>query len=221
MSSPPEPMDVYANMGSPKGIPAYSGLPPGAVIAFAGYVGPLTESSPPGFSANTPPQGFGMQNPEAFGWMVCDGRKLYCNRYPNLFMMLGFLYNVPGDEYAPGYTGYLENDAMFRIPDYRGYFLRMANGEGQSNGNALPYGVQGGNIGSIRQEALVAHPHASQSADHLATGRDAAVALQPGQTANAINSVPTGKTNGAPGGMAATAQTQPQNKAVYYLIKFA
>ncbi len=50
-----EPMDVYANMGSPKGIPAYPGLLR-VIIAFAGYVGPLTESSPPGFSANTLPR---------------------------------------------------------------------------------------------------------------------------------------------------------------------
>ncbi|MDN2709786.1 phage tail protein [Janthinobacterium sp. SUN118] len=68
---------------------------------------------------------------EAWGWMVCDGRLLGVSQYPELFATLGYLYGGAND--------------TFRLPDYRGCFLR-----GRAAGTDTDAG-QG--AGPVRQEA--------------------------------------------------------------------
>lgn len=70
--------------------PGFGDTPVGAVVAFAGDVA-------------------GGQI-EASGWMPCDGRMLDAASYPELFVVLGYLYGGA--------------DAQFCVPDYRGSLLR-------------------------------------------------------------------------------------------------
>lgn len=95
--------------------PAGLGMPVGAVTAFAG---PLDGSAGQGAD--------GAAVLEASGWMLCDGRSLDCSQYPELFVVLGYLYGGA--------------DGFFNIPDYRGSLLRgaPAPAEGQAGARALP-----------------------------------------------------------------------------------
>lgn len=77
----------------------FGGTPVGAVVAFAGPLGAARESDP--YQTSAIEQG---------GWMACDGRTLAPADYPELFVVLGYQYGGDGNS--------------FRIPDYRGYFLR-------------------------------------------------------------------------------------------------
>ncbi|NBV15060.1 phage tail protein [Janthinobacterium sp.] len=84
--------------------------PVGAVIAFAGaHAGEGLESQ---------------------GWMECDGRMLASHLYPELFVVLGYLYGGA--------------DGQFGLPDYRGAFLRgedagAARQEGRAHGAEMRY----------------------------------------------------------------------------------
>lgn len=71
-----------------------SEVPVGAVLAFAGMP-----------SAQDPDR----LALEAWGWMVCDGRRLEAHQYPELFAVLGDTYGGDGEH--------------FMIPDLRGCAL--------------------------------------------------------------------------------------------------
>src|SRR5882757_2288699 len=83
-----------------------SGMPVGSVIAFAG--GLLT-------NASDPPEP-GKTFVDNWGWLVCDGRRLAVHDYAFLYQAIGSRYDIKGDT---------DPDKFFRLPDYRGYFLRM------------------------------------------------------------------------------------------------
>lgn len=57
--------------------------------------------------------GFSMGNVQP-GWLECDGSVLLRSAYPDLFTAIGTTYNQPSDT----------NPLQFRLPDYRGEFLR-------------------------------------------------------------------------------------------------
>lgn len=64
-----------------------------------------------------------------YGWLLCDGRALQRADYPDLYAELGVLYNLPTDP-----------SDVFRVPDYRGEFLRGAgtnSHSGQGNGGTV------------------------------------------------------------------------------------
>ena len=65
--------------------PARNDTPVGAVIAYAGGTDVTVE---------------------ALGWMLCDGRTLEPELYPELFAVLGYRYGG--------------SEARFQLPDYRG-----------------------------------------------------------------------------------------------------
>lgn len=94
--------------------------------------------------------------PESQGWMLCDGRELGVEAYPELYAVLGEAWGG-----APG-------GGRFRIPDLRGRFLRGVNytvpGEAGDPEAALrtasaPGGNAGNEVGSVQEDAVGDHLH--------------------------------------------------------------
>ncbi|MGM0593960.1 MAG: phage tail protein [Pseudomonadota bacterium] len=122
-------------------VPGYPGVPVGSVTAFAGVIDSngclLGATGVPG-----PPI-------ESWGWMVCDGRQLAAGEYAELFSVLGYWYGGADDK--------------FKLPDYRGYFLRgtdagSGNDPDSSQRIEAPHGTAEG-VGSTQQDALQVHYH--------------------------------------------------------------
>lgn len=213
---------------------SYTGMPVGAIIAFAGDIGDPV-SSPPGaqdYSTDPVRNNPVTNNVEGWGWMVCDGRLLYCRAYPQLFNAIGFLYSQSGDPYPPGTTS-PPSDASFRIPDYRGYFLRGVNGTAMNSDGSGPNdpdegmrklndGTVNSGVGSAQQDALQTHWHTynevSAPGATMVTGGDA---TQPNGTAN--TSLPTNVSDSPPGQsntVRTSTETRSKNIYVHYLIKY-
>jgi microcystin-dependent protein len=210
-------------------------LPPGSIIAFAGDIGPPVTSPPSAADYTTDPVSGGAMtnNIEAWGWMVCDGRLLYCAAYPQLFRTIGFLYSHNNDPYPPGYQGTLPANAEFRIPDYRGYFLRGVAGNAQdTNSNPvdpdvslrlLTDGTANSGVGSIQQDALQMHWHEYTMAEAAPTTIADEGPTATLTTTTADTSPPT-NTPSPPGTAQNTvrtsAETRSKNFYVHYLIKY-
>jgi hypothetical protein len=191
--------------------------PVGSVVAFAGELGapmPAT-AQPPG---PTPSGDAHVTRAiEASGWMLCDGRELACCQYPHLSAALGRRY------------GGSEEEGTFKLPDYRGYFLRAVdNGrhpDGGGAGRAPPPGGNGtaAQVGSVQADAVQDHQHAyTQPVGATVVGNTGDGAAMPGP----VQVLSGGPTDQAPPGepVAGTvridAETRPVNMYVHYLIKW-
>jgi len=206
-----------------------SDTPVGAVIAYAGMLSNPVSSPPSSLQYPSAQQMTGLTNSiEGFGWMVCDGRKLYCKAYPELFQALGFLYSLDGEPSVVSKD--MPANQTFRIPDYRGYFLRAGAGETNNdpdqslrilaNGqNASSENVN--NIGTFQQDALQTHQHqyANASGDAAAAaGEDSVpVAIE----TPSLTSPPSDELETNPGGIRVSSETRSKNVYVHYLIKYA
>ncbi len=174
-------------------------VPVGAVIPFAG----LTGSS-----------GDHVSNVQAAGWMVCDGSTLDVSQYPELFSALGFQYGGDGS-------------STFKIPDYRGYFLRMLDmGSGNDpdvSMRELPPGGSGTKlqVGSTQVDAVQTHEHIYMQAQAASTPSDAGVAGIVTTQKALTTGGPTSSLN--PPGSVHVSQSETRSKNVYvsYLIKYS
>lgn len=197
--------------------PHFGDPPVGSVIAFAGNLGasvPATASPPDA----APPAGQNVtQVVEAWGWMLCDGRTLAINQYPELFAVLG---NQYGGDF---------NTNSFNIPDYRGYFLRgVDDGSGNDPDIAVRTVPAGGTgtaaqAGSIQNYALLEHAHDYQSAAAMGTptGSGNAAATNPvPQPASTTNTLSPDGNAFSPASLVSQSETRPKNIYVNYLIKF-
>lgn len=192
--------------------PGFGDPPVGALMAFAGELGPAIPdtASPPSGGGDS---GNATQSLEAWGWMLCDGRMLKTNWYPELFAVLGYLYGG--------------SDDTFRIPDYRGYFWRGTDaGAGVDPDSAQRTNPAGGTeansgVGSVQSFALQDHEH---------TYLYAQTAAPPAPSGNAAGA-PTSQTKLTQGGPTSGAsppvkvlvspnETRPSNIYVNYIIKF-
>lgn len=188
-------------------------LPVGAVTAFAGALGaPIPASASPPTSA--PPDGPYLTNAiEAWGWMLCDGRVLDCGLYPELFAVLGYNYGGGGGN--------------FKLPDYRGNFLRGTDcGAGVDPDASLRTSASGGSdlsdsVGSRQPAAMLIHEHNYSTVPSAVTpSQDGSTAS--GAPASAITSAPTngsGTLLDSSTGVSSN-ETRPVNIAVNFLIKF-
>ncbi|HET9228975.1 MAG TPA: phage tail protein [Thermoanaerobaculia bacterium] len=136
--------------------------PIGTVCAFAGQLDPVT-GDPNNIWAGTGCSSQGSQGGkldpnvplnrlEQSGWMLCDGRYLLTASFPELFAVLGYLY------------GKRSADGAFRLPDYRGLFLRGVDaGSGmdpQASQRVGPLGTgTSSGIGSLQCDAFQDHTH--------------------------------------------------------------
>jgi len=194
-----------------------AGAPVGTVCAYAGQVTRSTQGkntiwSGTACGANAAaPVGAAAAAPapviliEALGWMLCDGRFLGVAQYPELYKVLGAIYGQGTD--ASGQT-------TFRIPDYRGLFLRGTDdGAGMDlDDRVAPQGQgSGAGVGSLQCDALQSHTH-DYKAVQLTTPANQ------GQAAAASSTeVPT---SGPQGCRVSSRETRPKNIAVNYIIKY-
>ncbi len=191
--------------------PGWGDAPVGAVIAFAGQLGP---PDPPGPPQASPP--IGTTSPiEAWGWMACDGRMLAIAEYPELFAALGSLYGG-----SPGSDG---QDGTFAIPDYRGYFLRGIddgrNIDKDSRTAAPGQGAEATGIGSTQLSALLSHKHdiPKYSPSVVAQqGTDSGVPTTQVDTSG----IPVDDSGNSLGALVSPNETRPINIYVNYIIKF-
>lgn len=192
-------------------------LPIGTVCPFAGQVVPI-ESPQNGIWRDTPcaaqlpapakpVDGVPLNHLEDQGWMLCNGRWLSPDAFPELFAVLGTLYGSRDNGGSP----------QFRIPDYRGVFLRGfdagAGLDPDADSRVSPIGTDTANaVGSFQCDALQTHTHRYE------TGNPAGVAQQ-GQAASITS---TTKETTAPVDPARVSQreTRPKNVAVNYIIRF-
>jgi microcystin-dependent protein len=180
------------------------GVPVGAVIPYAG---PLDED---------PDQKPALrQILTAQGWLVCDGSLVPISQFPALAALLGNAY------------GNQEN-GQFRLPDYRGVFLRGVNGGRQppndpDAGNRTGSGPGGkGNIGNQVGSLQTCQ---FQEHEHQYTPSTEPGSFQPGEepgVTTVLQSTTTSVVCGTGQASSATcfgAETRPLNVYVYFLIK--
>jgi microcystin-dependent protein len=192
----------------------FNGVPLGTVCPFAGQVDPVTADANniwagSGCSSQNAQTGqlnskVPLNHLEVGGWMLCDGRYLSPSSFPELFAVLGYLY------------GERSTDSAFRLPDYRGLFLRGVDaGSGmdpQAAERIGPYG-QGtdSGVGSLQCDAFEEHTHTYNVILQASTSGQGSAAGQ--QT--------TTETTSSPDQPARTAsETRSKNVSVNYIIKF-
>lgn len=152
------------------------------------------------------------------GWLFCDGDEVAQVAYPLLFQAIGGAY---GDASAH----------FFRLPDYRGVFLRGVNGDRQppedpdadhrTGSGPGDSGNTGNQVGSIQKSQFQEHEH------EITTGK---VPILPGDKAPAVQVVTQVVTpsnsvvcnQGTPGSTECFGpETRPVNAYVNFLIKAA
>lgn len=139
---------------------------------------------------------------EAWGWMVCDGRKLEIELYPQLFEALGKTYNDWRTDYRE-----------FNIPDYRGMFMRgvdMGSGnDPDARERKLPNESWSEGVGGRQADQIKEHNHRFKSSQQ--TGEASYGGGMPIFSPTGINA-DTENTGGA--------ETRPVNVSVYFIIRF-
>lgn len=108
---------------------AQNGVPPGSIMPFGGEV----ETSLPG------------------GYLVCDGKLVNIDDYPELFNAIGTSWGGDG----------MNN---FRLPDLRGYFLRGVSDDANNDPDkdsriSINDSNSGNNVGSYQNDELGSHKH--------------------------------------------------------------
>lgn len=187
--------------------PSFGEPPVGAVIAFAGELA----ASPS--EQGTPPEAQGVTAAlEAWGWTLCDGRWLECEDYPELYAALG-------DRYG-------RQSSQFKLPDYRGYFLRGTDSDGlvdkdvgqRTAANPSFTGPSPQGVGSMQPFAMQTHEHIYESATGASPGDGQAAAT--GSVKALTNGGPTDSLS-PPGDVNVSQyETRPSNISVNYIIKF-
>lgn len=204
--------DPAGGIPYPPSFPMADGLPIGVVMAFAG---PMTTP----FQDNSEVNQTGAWLRPG-GWLLCDGTELNILEFPELYIVLGNIYG--GDE----------SQRTFKLPDYRGYFLR-GDGRGTDVDKSLPdrYKVDGkkgdyDGVGSIEDYSVQHHTHVYDSIDSSKSipfgvympGKDGKIFTNPKETGDAIEPGSLA-TNPPDGDVIATDETRPINMSVSYIIK--
>jgi microcystin-dependent protein len=190
------------------------GVPIGTVSPFAGQVDPVT-TDPNNVWASTGCSSqnakAGVLNPavpltrvEVSGWMLCDGRYLSRDSYPELYAVLGYLY------------GKRTSDSAFRLPDYRGLFLRGVDaGSGMDPHAADRVGPEGtgtsSGVGSLQCASMQDHTHTYKVIPLATTS-------SPGNGAGQGTNTDTTSSPNKPA--LVSSETRAKNIAVNYIIKF-
>ncbi|KAB8031864.1 tail fiber protein [Fluviispira multicolorata] len=130
------------------------------------------------------------------GWLLCDGREFQQSQYPELFKVIKNIYG--GNE---AYT--------FKLPDYRGLFLRGMNGDRSDNlADPDKDNRKGGNkIGSLQFDEFMSHNH-----DYMVRGINSIFSHAGGTGWDWDAKGTTTNTGGK--------ETRPKNIYVNYLIKY-
>ncbi|HSR68819.1 MAG TPA: phage tail protein [Acidobacteriota bacterium] len=138
--------------------------------------------------------------------MLCDGRTLEAAKYPQLFAVLGYLYGQ-GEE----------GEGTFKIPDYRGLFLRgVDDGSGMdpdagSRRSPTDSGP-GQGVGSLQCDALQDHTHNYYAVNTATPAKEGEAGAATG------SNLPTTSPNQPPARV--SSETRPKNIYVNYIIKY-
>lgn len=140
------------------------------------------------------------------GWLKCNGATVTRNSYPRLFSMIGTIWNTGG-----------ETSLQFRLPDFRGEFLRgFDDGRGIDTSRIFA---------SSQLSQLERHNHFLPTNSALTTAPQPSIPDSAWDLAHNANAQPTDNT------IAVTfeslgnigtfgAETRPRNKTVNYWIKY-
>lgn len=150
------------------------------------------------------------------GWLLCDGSEISRAGYPRLFQLLGDAYGDAAED-------------KFRLPDYRGAFLRGVNGSrdpsrdpdaaSRSGSGPGDSGNSGNAVGSLQEQQFQEHEHEIQTAP---------VPITPGDNPPPVQVVrdvisPTTRIDCRPGTVDSSEcfgkETRPVNLYVNFLIK--
>jgi microcystin-dependent protein len=209
--------DLYLPTHLVPGPRRHEGIPVGTVVAFAGQVTPVSSQAnaawpnpscqESGSSGDCNSQDCPVVLIETLGWMVCDGRALEPSKYPELFGTIGYLYG--------------ESDGNFKLPDYRGLFLRgVDSGAGMdpdAGSRQTPRGGRGSarGVGSAQCDALQNHVHPYEAVPVAATSEGGDAGGTPGTRQQ------TGEPLSPDGSTARTSlETRPRNMYVNYIIRY-
>ncbi|MCC6623915.1 MAG: tail fiber protein [Deltaproteobacteria bacterium] len=140
------------------------------------------------------------------GWLWCNGQSVSEDDYPELFDAIGTTYGGDG---AP----------MFKVPDYRGRFLR-----GLDDGALRDPEHASRTLGSVQGDAFQGHWHAyvwKLAGWQAAQGADVSVP-HPAYALNSTdNEIVRGAvSDGANGAPRTAGETRPTNVAVRFIIKW-
>lgn len=165
------------------------GMPVGSVIAFAGEI--RTKSSDPHET-----------NLFMFDWLLCDGSEVLIAQYPELYQALGNRYGG--------------SDGKFKLPDYRGTFLRgVGNDEGSMEKRKAFKQGEESKVGSTQDYALLSHTHEYQK-----TSKGAPIPAENAGTLSASPLIPTQtKEPNIDSKYLSSKEIRPVNTFVYWLIK--
>ena len=134
-------------------------------------------------------------NAPSTGWLKCNGAVVLRSSYPRLFQQIGTTWNLGS-----------ETSIQFRLPDFRGEFLR-----GFDDGRGANPGRQ---FGSYEAGAVESHAHAARQALGLnsTSGSQGLVAFENTSVGSPLNTGAVGNYGGS--------ETRPRNKTVNYWIKY-
>lgn len=137
------------------------------------------------------------------GWLLCDGTEYFVEKYPALAAAVGRLH------------GSSDPQNKFRVPDYRGRFLRgVDRGAGNdpdaaTRAASAPGGTKGDAVGSIQGHQVASHYHEVRKSG--ASQSDGSERFQAGS-----NDQPKGVLfSNTYGGN----ETRPVNAAVHWIIR--
>lgn len=179
-------------------------VPVGSVVAFAGNIVEGGKSEEHKTSV------------KELGWLVCDGRTLKTQEYPELYAALGNLY---GSKISTD-----NKPSEFNIPDLRGMFLRGISGESDDAGKENRTKAEGGEetgVGSTQDFAVQKHVHVYTSpiSGTLPPGPSAPVPVNNSTNPKDTTEAPT--ENVLAGKVKVSEyETRPSNTFVYYIIKY-
>jgi hypothetical protein len=154
--------------------------------------------------------------------MVCDGRQLRIAMYPELFAVLGFRYVLRGEPTTLPEAPAQAAAAVFRIPDYRGYFLRGVSGaagvDPDPGSRAAPSGAASSEVGSLQPHAVQDHAHQFHQVSRATGGAGEPVAGVPGPLDDTVQA-PQPRNNASVFHVSAS-ETRPKNMYVHYIIRY-
>jgi hypothetical protein len=137
------------------------------------------------------------------GWLWCDGTEYFVEKYPALAAAIGRIH------------GSTDPQTRFRVPDYRGRFLRgVDRGAGNDPDAATrapmaPGGAKGDAVGSVQGHQVASHFHQVRKSG--GSHPDGSEGFQAGD-----NDFPRGVLFSNPYG---GSETRPVNAAVHWIIR--
>ena len=152
---------------------------------------------------------------------MCDGTAYNQTDYASLFAAIGSTYNTQTNPTTSAAWA-TPSVGQFRVPDYRGVFLRSyGQASGQSNNAVGAYqGQATAKNGLSIADNTMTHSHDPYRRDYAFDGVDSRAGTAAGRnnssyTADSIQSV--SQTHGH--SMSGDSETRPFNKSVMYIIK--